>query len=107
MIRRPPRSTLFPYTTLFRSSVKKFLAAHWRKQGHIAPFWQEGFFDHLLRSHESYEEKWTYVFQNPVRAGFTKDAGQWLFAGETHWIEVSRPQRADSQSRPTTRMRTS
>src|SRR5258708_25181766 len=23
MIRRPPRSTLFPYTTLFRSSVRK------------------------------------------------------------------------------------
>src|SRR5256885_12327297 len=23
MIRRPPRSTLFPYTTLFRSSVKR------------------------------------------------------------------------------------
>src|SRR5256885_6534212 len=29
MIRRPPRSTLFPYTTLFRSSltgIKKFMA---------------------------------------------------------------------------------
>src|SRR2546421_8313510 len=25
MIRRPPRSTLFPYTTLFRSSVARFL----------------------------------------------------------------------------------
>src|SRR5260370_42327755 len=25
MIRRPPRSTLFPYTTLFRSQVLKFL----------------------------------------------------------------------------------
>src|SRR5256885_10552348 len=25
MIRRPPRSTLFPYTTLFRSSVKELM----------------------------------------------------------------------------------
>src|SRR2546430_7282671 len=25
MIRRPPRSTLFPYTTLFRSGVTRFL----------------------------------------------------------------------------------
>src|SRR2546430_16691608 len=24
MIRRPPRSTLFPYTTLFRSAVRRF-----------------------------------------------------------------------------------
>src|SRR5687768_18038626 len=27
MIRRPPRSTLFPYTTLFRSRVEALLAA--------------------------------------------------------------------------------
>src|SRR5436189_4492085 len=27
MIRRPPRSTLFPYTTLFRSMVREHLAA--------------------------------------------------------------------------------
>src|SRR2546427_13124280 len=27
MIRRPPRSTLFPYTTLFRSDVVDYLAA--------------------------------------------------------------------------------
>src|SRR5258708_39703053 len=26
MIRRPPRSTLFPYTTLFRSPVRHFVA---------------------------------------------------------------------------------
>src|SRR5256885_9708287 len=26
MIRRPPRSTLFPYTTLFRSRVRRFVA---------------------------------------------------------------------------------
>src|SRR2546429_7473791 len=31
MIRRPPRSTLFPYTTLFRSQLRAILraAAHW------------------------------------------------------------------------------
>src|SRR3712207_7055512 len=28
MIRRPPRSTLFPYTTLFRSLVERFAALH-------------------------------------------------------------------------------
>src|SRR5699024_12841007 len=28
LIRRPPRSTLFPYTTLFRSSVSSF-GVHW------------------------------------------------------------------------------
>src|SRR3712207_7461726 len=31
MIRRPPRSTLFPYTTLFRSSRQDPVAAHHRR----------------------------------------------------------------------------
>src|SRR3712207_7199058 len=30
MIRRPPRSTLFPYTTLFRSPAAPARAPHWR-----------------------------------------------------------------------------
>src|SRR3989442_3383709 len=30
MIRRPPRSTLFPYTTLFRSSAGFFFDVRWR-----------------------------------------------------------------------------
>src|SRR3712207_7033698 len=28
MIRRPPRSTLFPYTTLFRSALESMLLSH-------------------------------------------------------------------------------
>src|SRR3712207_7490238 len=35
MIRRPPRSTLFPYTTLFRSAVRQ-LVAEWRSGGVLA-----------------------------------------------------------------------
>src|SRR5687768_17916258 len=30
MIRRPPRSTLFPYTTLFRSRLKKMYICGWK-----------------------------------------------------------------------------
>src|SRR5256885_2462731 len=29
MIRRPPRSTLFPYTTLFRSAASSYATAGW------------------------------------------------------------------------------
>src|SRR5256885_11653115 len=41
MIRRPPRSTLFPYTTLFRSIVARVLRAHQGSFGEAAP--PEGF----------------------------------------------------------------
>ena len=36
--------------------------------------WQRGFFDHVLRSDQSYSEKWNYVRDNPVRAGLVANA---------------------------------
>src|SRR3712207_7225432 len=39
MIRRPPRSTLFPYTTLFRSSCKGRCGAPLRQGSSHAPCW--------------------------------------------------------------------
>src|SRR3712207_7315591 len=35
MIRRPPRSTLFPYTTLFRSGSHDCSLGHLGSQGHL------------------------------------------------------------------------
>ncbi len=49
--------------------------------------WQREFFDHVLRSNESYEEKWSYVRQNPVRAGLVARADEWLFQGEIQALE--------------------
>jgi len=48
----------------------------------LCSFWQPGFNDHLLRSDESYTQKWEYVFQNPVRAGLVARAEDWPYAGE-------------------------
>src|SRR2546421_10326432 len=41
--------------------------------------WQPGFFDHILRSDESYSEKWNYVRDNPVRAGLVESAEEWPY----------------------------
>ena len=46
------------------------------------PHWQEGFFDHVLRSEESYGQKWEYVRLNPVRAGLCAQPEDWQFQGE-------------------------
>jgi len=50
-----------------------------------APFWQREFFDHLIRSGESYSDKWEYVRQNPVRAGLVAAADDWPHAGHIHY----------------------
>src|SRR2546422_2246764 len=66
MIRRPPRSTLFPYTTLFRSLLSVDM---WKKRrldsraqvadaipGHEGPWFPERVRDELMRSEEHTSE---------------------------------------------------
>jgi putative transposase len=45
------------------------------------PVWQVEFFDHLLRSDESYAEKWLYVRENPVRQKHVAAWEQWPYQG--------------------------
>lgn len=56
-----------------------------RQLGVAAPVWEEGFFDHVLRSAESYSEKWNYVFYNPVRAGLVNRPEEWKYYGHVHF----------------------
>jgi REP element-mobilizing transposase RayT len=58
-----------------------------RRLARPAPLWQREFFDHLLRSDESYASKWEYVRENPVRAGLARAAEDWPYAGEIVQIE--------------------
>jgi REP-associated tyrosine transposase len=44
--------------------------------------WQRRFFDYVLRSEESYGQKWEYVRDNPIRAGLIANADDWPYAGE-------------------------
>ena len=46
------------------------------------PLWQEGFFDHVMRTADSYSLKWDYVRQNPVRAGLCPRPEDWPYQGE-------------------------
>ncbi len=43
--------------------------------------WQRYSFHHRLRSHESCEDKWQYIRQNPVRAGLVSSTTNWEYQG--------------------------
>jgi putative transposase len=63
-------------------SLKNSLSKSLRMSGGPAPHWQKGFFDHLLRGEDSYEAKWQYVRENPVRKSLVTDAENWPYQGE-------------------------
>ena len=50
--------------------------------------WQEEFFDHVLRSSESYSQKWDYVKENPVRAGLVSGSDEWPWQGEVESLTL-------------------
>ena len=63
--------------------MKQYLTFALRERAEATePFWQRGFFDHIIRSSESYSLKWQYVRENPVRAGLAQTADEWTCAGE-------------------------
>jgi len=60
---------------------------YWKSQtrralGDPSRTWQTDHWDTRLRSGESYEEKWWYVRNNPVRAGLVAHAEEWPHQGE-------------------------
>jgi putative transposase len=68
--------------SMWIKSLKNSLSKTLRLLGHPAPHWQKDFFDHVLRSEESYGSKWEYVEYNPVRAGLVSEASHWPYQGE-------------------------
>ncbi|MGE0684443.1 MAG: transposase [Candidatus Binatia bacterium] len=55
---------------------KRYLARH------AGIHWQRDFFDHRIRNEASLQEKWSYILQNPVRAGLVTAAEHWPYV----WI---------------------
>ena len=66
----------------FIASWKRWTRNRMRKQCGPTFSWQPEFFDHVLRSSESYSQKWEYVRMNPVRAALVGDADNWPYQGE-------------------------
>jgi putative transposase len=82
-VRGDYRFRLGPWIGALKQALAK-AAALSRAKGQI---WEEGFFDHVLRSNESYAQKWNYVRENPVRAGLVKSAADWPYQGEIVYID--------------------
>ena len=68
-------------------SLKNTISKTLSENGVTPPYWQKTFFDPLLRSSESYSEKWNYVRQNPVRAGLVASMEDSPYLGEIFTLE--------------------
>jgi REP element-mobilizing transposase RayT len=77
-------STLSEWMKSLKNSLSKTL----RGMNVPAPHWQKGFFDHVMRSEESYSEKWIYVAENPVRKQLAAFSQDWPYQGEIYPLQA-------------------
>src|SRR3712207_6931146 len=69
MIRRPPRSTLFPYTTLFRSYPRRVTQVH--RPGPVEGWQRDPFGRHELRFFDGH--KWTPYVRDGAQNGRSEE----------------------------------
>ncbi len=59
---------------------KSFVSLRWPTPKD-KPIWQRSFWDRQIRSSDSYDQKWLYVRNNPVRHGLVRHPDDWPFQG--------------------------
>ncbi|MFO1487693.1 MAG: hypothetical protein U1F65_04370 [Verrucomicrobiota bacterium] len=69
-------------------SLKNSLSKTLRGMNLPTPHWQKGFFDHVMRSEESYSEKWLYVAENPIRKKLVARPEDWPYQGEIYPLQA-------------------
>ena len=48
--------------------------------------WQKSFYDFNIYSEHKLEQKLNYIHQNPVKAGFCKEPGQWVYSSYKGYV---------------------
>jgi putative transposase len=75
--------------SIWMKSLKNSLSKTLREMNLPAPHWQKGFFDHIMRSEESYSQKWQYVAENPVRKRLVAKMDDWPYQGEIYPLNAN------------------
>jgi REP element-mobilizing transposase RayT len=89
--------------TKFVQRFKQLSGVALRAQGR--PFWQQSFFDHVVRPGEGVLSIARYILANPLRAGLVQPDSEWLYQGGTLLDGASRDGAKASSLRPDEELR--
>lgn len=57
----------------------------WHNRINIS-FWQDGFYDHVIRNQKDLEEKLNYIHYNPVRAKLVEEPEEYLYSSYRNYF---------------------
>jgi len=65
-------------------SIKGYSAREIGKiRGTAGGFWQDEYFDRIVRDADEFQEKWNYMLKNPVTAGLAEQPGDYAFVARS------------------------
>ncbi len=68
------------------AAVKREVTWRMKAQGRVGPFWQNRFYDHLLRDEADFQAHLDYIHFNPVKHGHCKRASDWPHSSFESWL---------------------
>jgi putative transposase len=105
LVSEPERGTLAEAITSLKQGVARRLVAG------AEHFWQKRYYDHNVRSAESFTNKLRYIHRNPVKRGLCADPEQWpwssfrhYWTGERGTVEIESEYTANARERAAGRM---
>ena len=69
--------------------ARQRVAYLFRRRLAVAMVWQDGYYEHVLRSDATADAIVRYVLDNPVRAGLVTRAELYPFSGAQYWPEAN------------------
>jgi putative transposase len=83
LMSEPENTLLFKAIQALKIALSR-RAMRYRSAG-VGPFWQKRYYDHNVRSHESFEAKLGYMHRNPVKRGLVPKAEDWNWSSFRHY----------------------
>ena len=77
LVSEPDRDQLALAVQSLKLAVAKRLPA--------PPFWQKRYYDHNVRSYQSFQDKLDYIHANPVVRGLVQQPGDWRWSSFRHY----------------------
>ncbi len=77
-----------PESALLSKAIQALKIAVARRSMHkrdAAPLWQKRYYDHNVRSHESFQNKLAYMHHNPVKRELVRRAEDWPWSSFRHY----------------------
>ena len=68
------------------SAIKREVTWQMKAQGKVGPFWQDRFYDHLIRDEADLQAHLDYIHFNPVKHGHGQCAADWPHSSFSSWL---------------------